>query len=313
MQHHLTGLGSPTGLGLVRRAGCVKVEGELVPGDLAGGERSAYVEGLGRPQHLQRLGTLGQGGVEVEGVGEVELAVDLAGAVEGDLLVLDGEVSPVRGLPGVFGGLVGHEPGDCFGDQPLQRGDPDPVREWRHLGIHERRRFHRQPEGGLSDPAGTPGLQVTALHPSPARDQPVLRSTAAATIARPPSVERPIASANSAMQNSATNGAPGPAIVRPVSPPGVIQVAASSIDSGGCCSAQVTAAVSSTASAWVAAARAARAPRSTSAEESSSSKGMLVVDVMTQFKHRPLTETGQFPLLWKGILDQQSVRLCWFW
>ena len=31
-------------------------------------------------------------------------------------------------------------------------------------------------------------------------------STAAATSARPPSVERPIARANSAMQNSATNG-----------------------------------------------------------------------------------------------------------
>ena len=93
-------------------------------------------------------------------------------------------------------------------------------------------------------------------------------STAAATSARPASVERPIARANSAMQNSATNGAPSPASVRPVSPPGVIQVAASSIDSGGCCSAQVTAATIRSACARLAAAWLSRANTSTSREES---------------------------------------------
>ena len=69
-------------------------------------------------------------------------------------------------------------------------------------------------------------------------------STAVASNRRPESVDRPIASANSAMQNSDTNGAPSPASRRPVSPAAVIQVAASPIDSGGCCSAQVTAASS---------------------------------------------------------------------
>ena len=128
-------------------------------------------------------------------------------------------------------------------------------------------------------------------------------STAAAICARPPSVERPIARANSAMQNSATNGAPSPARVRPVSPPGVIQVAASSMDSGGCCSAQVTAATISTASARIAAALASRATRSTSAEESRSPRSMLGVAVMSEFKHRAPTETGEIRLLWKGILD----------
>ena len=128
-------------------------------------------------------------------------------------------------------------------------------------------------------------------------------STAAAICARPPSVERPIARANSAMQNSATSGAPSPARVRPVSPPGVIQVAASSMDSGGCCSAQVTAATIRTASACIAAALASRATRSTSAEESRSSRSMLGVAVMSEFKHRAPTETGEISLLWKGILD----------
>ena len=128
-------------------------------------------------------------------------------------------------------------------------------------------------------------------------------STAAATSARPPSVERPIARANSAMQNSATNGAPSPARVRPVSPPGVIQVAASSMDSGGCCSAQVTAATIRSACARLAAAWLSRANTSTSRAESRSPRSVLVVAVMSEFKHRALTETGEFPLLWKGILD----------
>ena len=44
-------------------------------------------------------------------------------------------------------------------------------------------------------------------------------STASATSTRPESVDRPSAAANSAIQNSATSGAPGPANGRPVSPP----------------------------------------------------------------------------------------------
>ncbi len=128
-------------------------------------------------------------------------------------------------------------------------------------------------------------------------------STAAATSARPPSVERPMARANSAMQNSATSGAPSPASVRPVSPPGVIQVAASSMDSGGCCSAQVTAAIIRSACARLAAAWLSRANTSTSRAESRSPRSVLVVAVMSEFKHRALTETGEISLLWKGILD----------
>ena len=130
-------------------------------------------------------------------------------------------------------------------------------------------------------------------------------STAAATSARPPSVERPMASANSAMQNSATNGAPSPANVRPVSPPGVIHVAASSIDSGGCCSAQVTAATIRSAWARWAAAWLSRANTSTSRAESRCSRSVLVVVVMDEFKHRALTETGWNSLLWKGIPDSR--------
>ena len=95
MQHHLTRLGSAAVGRLPDRLDCVasrsaEVEGELVAGDLAGGDRAAYVEGVGGSQGQQLLCALRDGGVEVEGVGEVELAGDLAGAAEGDLLVVDG-------------------------------------------------------------------------------------------------------------------------------------------------------------------------------------------------------------------------------
>ena len=99
MQHHLTRLGSRLAGGrldcsLVRDQ-VVEVEGELVAGELAGGDGAAYVEGVGRPQGQQLVRALRDGGVEVEGVGEVELAGELAGAAEGDLLVVDGEVPTV--------------------------------------------------------------------------------------------------------------------------------------------------------------------------------------------------------------------------
>ena len=98
-----------------------------------------------------------------------------------------------------------------------------------------------------------------------------------------------------------------------MSPAAVIQVAASAIDSGGCCSAQVTAAVNNTASACGRAATlAAAASRSTSAGESSSPRSVPVIDVMTQSKQGPLTETGGNSLLWKGILHESGVRPRWF-
>ena len=128
-----------------------------------------------RSQGEQLVRSLRYGGVQVEGVGEVELAGELAGAAEGDLLVVDGEVPPVRSLVGVLGGLVGHEPGDRLGDQPLQRGEADAVRERRHLRVHERGRLLGQQQRRLRDPAGPPRLQVTGVHPCPDPRQAVLQ------------------------------------------------------------------------------------------------------------------------------------------
>ena len=124
---------SPLALGGVG----VEVEGELVSGELAGGDGAAYVQGLGGPAGQQGLGAAGQGVVEVEGIGEVELALDAAGALEGDLLVVDGEVPALGRGACICQRLFGHVPGDRLGDQPFQGGDTDLVREPSHLGIHE--------------------------------------------------------------------------------------------------------------------------------------------------------------------------------
>jgi hypothetical protein len=63
--------------------------------------------------------------------------------------------------------------GDRLLHQPFQGRDPDPVRERGHLGIDEPRRFGRQLQGELGDPAGPPHRQVTAHHPGPGLRQPV--------------------------------------------------------------------------------------------------------------------------------------------
>jgi len=89
--------------------------------------------------------------------------------------VVDAEVPSVRSTASVLGGLVGHEPGDRLGDEPLQRSEADAVRERRHLSVHERRRLHGQPERLFCDPAGPPRFQVTGLHPRPDTGQSVLQ------------------------------------------------------------------------------------------------------------------------------------------
>ncbi len=285
MQDHLTRLdglvlpGAWRLFGTCARAGG-EVQGELVAGDLAGGDGPADVQRLLRPTESELLGCLGQGGVEVQGVGEVELALDAGGAVEGDLVVVETHVATIGGLGGVGGCLLGHEPVGGLGDEAFEGGVPDLVGEPGDLGIDEPDGFGGQQQGVLGDPAGAPGWRSPVITRAHTLGRRCLSSTAWAIRVRPASVESPTARASSAMQNSATRGAPGPARSRPVSPPAVIQVAAWWIDSGGCCSAQVAAAASTFASARSASRRDERANDSRSEELSSSSRTPAVVVVM---------------------------------
>ena len=181
MQHHLTRLGSRPGS--CRSAACssvrpgLEVEGELVAGDLPGGDRAAYVEGVRRPQRQQLLcapfaTAVSRSRASARSSSPVSWLVPPKETCWWSMR----EVPTVRGLLGVLGGLVGHEPGDRLGDQPLQRGDADAVRERRHLRVHERRRFGwDRLQRRLRDPTGPPGLEVTGLHPCPAPREPVLQ------------------------------------------------------------------------------------------------------------------------------------------
>ena len=71
------------------------------------------------------------------------------------------DVAPVGGLLGVLQGLLGHEPGDRLGDEPIELGGADAVGEARDLGVHEPRCLQTESEGGLGNPAGPPRRQAT--------------------------------------------------------------------------------------------------------------------------------------------------------
>ena len=91
-------------------------------GELAGGDRAAHVQGLGGPAGFEGFGSAGQGGVEVQGIGEVELALDPAGALEGDLVVVDGDVPPLGSLLRILRGLARA----CTGRWPRRPAAPGP-------------------------------------------------------------------------------------------------------------------------------------------------------------------------------------------
>ena len=83
-----------------------EVEGELAAGDLADRDRAAHVQRVLGPEVLQGGGGVGDGGLEVEGVGEVEGAVDLRGAVEAVEVVAAGvDLEPAAVGGGLSPGL----------------------------------------------------------------------------------------------------------------------------------------------------------------------------------------------------------------
>ena len=173
--------------------GAVEVEGQLPSGDRPEGLGAAYVQRLGRPECLQRLGTLGNSGVEVEGISHIEGAPDLGVPVETGAGLPDVERPTVRGGLAAPLGLLGHELGDRGLDQPVELTDAEPVRKRRDPGVHERRGLHRERQGGLGDPPRLPRHQVTTSDalPDPRESVAQLDRLTQVRLARPRSTARP--------------------------------------------------------------------------------------------------------------------------
>jgi hypothetical protein len=145
-----------------------QVESQLCAGEVAGRDGAAYVQGLGRPEEELLVGVVGQRGVEVDRVGQVQLALDVHGAGGADLGQVHVGVPAVRGRPSLGLGLLGVEPGFGLIDEPLELGGADLVRHRRDVGVHERRRFRRQHLGAVGDGTELPRRQLPCFQAGPA-------------------------------------------------------------------------------------------------------------------------------------------------
>ncbi len=148
------------------RAGQVQ-GGVAAASQLAERPRPADVERLGAPQVGEPGGAGGQRRVEVEGVCQVEVAVEVHGAVVTDLLEVHVEVPAVGGGEPSGLGTVGIEPDQGLLDQPVQLCKSDTVREGRDLPVDVRRPVGAQADGRAGDPPGAPRRQVAGPNPRP--------------------------------------------------------------------------------------------------------------------------------------------------
>ena len=252
MQHHLPWLGTPAVRGLVcplaslaARPPCGggEVEGELVAGDLAGGERAADVEGLGRPQRPQLLCPLARAASRSRASARSSSPwIWLVPSKETCWCSMV-KCRPSAALAASAAAWSGMN--RAMASATSRSSAAIPIRcangaTWASTNAAASR---AEPDGGLGDPAGAPGLEVTGLHPGPAAGQPVLqldrgRDHCTAGVGGAADRERELGDAELRHQRCALAGEWEAGVAG-----GLIQVDASAIDSGGCCSAQVTAAV----------------------------------------------------------------------
>ena len=144
-----------------------------MPGHLPERFGAAHVQRRGRAEVGQPGGTDRERGVQVQGVGQVDLGLHPHGALEGHLVGVHVGVPAVRGGLPATPGLVRHEPHDRLLDQPVHPAGPDPVREPRDLLVDEPRRRRAERDRGAGDPPGPPRRQVTGLDPGPGLREPV--------------------------------------------------------------------------------------------------------------------------------------------
>ena len=220
----------------------VQVECGLGAGEVAEGLGTSHVEGLGRAEGLLLGGLLGQGMVEVESVGDVEVGLEPHGAGEVDVLVVqrrvarvDRQVAVLRVRGRISGGEVVAL--DGLRDEAVELGGTDLAGDGRDLRVDE--------GSSLDGEAGEVWMVVSATvrarHAGTAPDCTCAHSRGSrwrSSRACPMSffaevVEIPSTAPSSAMQNSATNGHPSPASGSSWSEPGTVNTAAEWIDSGG--------------------------------------------------------------------------------
>ena len=118
-----------------------ELEGLLGAGQIADSEGAADVEALGGTQEQLVVGVRGDRGLQVQGIGQIDVAVDVDPARDPGVADPDVEVPGPGSREPVGLGLVGVEPGPGLVDQPVQLGRADPVRHRRNMGVHERRRL----------------------------------------------------------------------------------------------------------------------------------------------------------------------------
>ena len=162
-----------TGVALVE-----EVEGGLSPGEVAEGFGPAGVEGQLGAEGLLDGGAVGEGAVEVESVGEVEIGLDVQGAGEVDVVGVDGGVAGVDVLPPVLriGGRIRGgelEASDGFDEEAVELCGADPPGDCGDLGVDPPGSLGGEGGGGvdcgLGDEACPPGGQPARpdLRPQP--------------------------------------------------------------------------------------------------------------------------------------------------
>ncbi len=111
---------------------------------------------------------------QVEGVGEVDVTVDLDSAVDTDPCEFDVEAPGLGGREALGLGGLGVEPGLGLLDQPAQLRRSDGMGERGHHGVDERRRLRRQTDRLVGDEPELPRRQLTRHQAGPAAREAVV-------------------------------------------------------------------------------------------------------------------------------------------
>ena len=201
--------------------------------------RPAYVQRQVRELLEQVVGLRGEGGFEGEGVGEVGGGLDVDLPVDGHVPEPDSDLAVLGGLGPLGLGFLGVEQVAGVVHGPVDLRVRAGVGDGCDVLVHEPGSVSGAGCRAGRDLAGLPHRHLAGDDPLPEAREAVAGLDGVAEVPLPALVDMPNASASSATQNSATSGAPGPAIASSSSVPSTI--AAWMIDSTGCITAHSTA------------------------------------------------------------------------